>query len=345
VTVDPKATQRPCLLLEHAALNMVDRSKKPTALATTPGLAPQPQINLTHSNDRVTATLPTGESVEILLYGATIVSWKTANGDEKLWLSEAANLDGSKAVRGGIPVVFPVFGKSPDHAATSTLPQHGFARISRWEFLGKSTSESSGLKGNAAGDSGVKLDFGLYPANLDEASKKAWPYKFGLVYSVTLSRESLATSMEVRNEDTEPWEFQLLMHTYLRVKDISQVSISGLENATYVDKVDNASTKKDSSSSLTIAGEVDRIYTPVGGPSTPIIVSEGGKKSFEIVRDNLENAVVWNPWSENAKNMADFAPKTGYQTMICVEAGQVASWVKVEAGETFEGGQIIKALL
>lgn len=87
---------------------MVDRPKKPTALATTPGLAPQPQVNLTHSNDRVTASLPTGESVEILLYGATIISWKTSNGEEKLWLSEAAKLDGSKAVRGGIPLVFPV---------------------------------------------------------------------------------------------------------------------------------------------------------------------------------------------------------------------------------------------
>lgn len=87
---------------------MVDRANKPSALATTPGLAPQPTIELSSTNDRVKATLPTGESVEILLYGATIISWKTANGEEKLWLSEAAKLDGSKAVRGGIPLVFPV---------------------------------------------------------------------------------------------------------------------------------------------------------------------------------------------------------------------------------------------
>ena len=87
---------------------MVDRSKKPTALATTPGLPPQAQINISHNNDRVSAVLPTGESVEVLLYGATIISWKDPSGAEKLWVSEKAKLDGSKAVRGGVPVVFPV---------------------------------------------------------------------------------------------------------------------------------------------------------------------------------------------------------------------------------------------
>jgi glucose-6-phosphate 1-epimerase len=87
---------------------MVDRPKKPAALATTPGLAPQPIVDISSDNSRVSAKLPTGESLDILLYGATIISWKDASGAEKLWLSESAKLDGSKAVRGGIPLVFPV---------------------------------------------------------------------------------------------------------------------------------------------------------------------------------------------------------------------------------------------
>lgn len=206
---------------------MVDRPKKPSALnPISPGLAPQAQVNITHSNNRVSAVLPTGESVEILLFGATIISWKDATGQEKLFLSEAAKLDGSKAVRGGIPLVFPVFGTAPDHAATSKLPQHGFARTSRWEFLGKSTSESS--RGKDDGDSSVKLDFGLSPSNLDDAAKKAWGYEFGLIYSVTLGREGLTTSIVVRNEGETAWDFQVLVHSYFRVKVLSPVSISGL---------------------------------------------------------------------------------------------------------------------
>jgi len=86
---------------------MVERSKKPNPIPVSP-LTPAPQVSIADDNSRVTAFLPTGESVEVLLYGATVISWKSANGKENLFLSEKAVLDGSKAVRGGIPVVFPV---------------------------------------------------------------------------------------------------------------------------------------------------------------------------------------------------------------------------------------------
>lgn len=52
--------------------------------------------------------------------------------------------------------------------------------------------------------------------------------------------------------------------------------------------------------------------------------------------------VVWNPWTD-AKTMADFAPAEGFKEMICVEAGSVAGWQKLEAGETWEGSQVIMA--
>lgn len=84
---------------------MVERASRPSAIsANTTG--PQPSVQ--SDGSKVTATLPTGDSVEVLLYGATVTSWKSSSGSENLWLSEGAHLDGSKAVRGGIPVVFPV---------------------------------------------------------------------------------------------------------------------------------------------------------------------------------------------------------------------------------------------
>jgi glucose-6-phosphate 1-epimerase len=63
----------------------------------------------------------------------------------------------------------------------------------------------------------VKFDFGLSPSNLSEESRKAWPFEFGLIYSVTLGQGNLNTTMVVRNEGQEAWEFQTLMHTYFRV--------------------------------------------------------------------------------------------------------------------------------
>lgn len=52
---------------------------------------------------------------------------------------------------------------------------------------------------------------------LSEDFRKAWPYEFGLVYSVTLTKTSLQTQLQVRNEGTQNFEFQVLMHTYLNI--------------------------------------------------------------------------------------------------------------------------------
>jgi glucose-6-phosphate 1-epimerase len=86
---------------------MVDRAHKPAAISPA-AKAPQPTVDISSDNGTVVATLPTGESVAVLLHGATVTSWKGRDGTENLWLSDTAVLDGTKPVRGGIPVVFPV---------------------------------------------------------------------------------------------------------------------------------------------------------------------------------------------------------------------------------------------
>ncbi|OJD17481.1 hypothetical protein AJ78_02454 [Emergomyces pasteurianus Ep9510] len=189
----------------------MERAKRPTAI---PVSSPPPQPTISVQGDKVQASLATGESVTVSLFGATVVSWKLANGEEQLFLSEKAVLNGSKPIRGGIPLVFPVFGPPPKDHATSTLPQHGFARNSYWEFLGKSTSESAGQNG----DSSVKLDFGLSTGMISDKFKSDWPYDFGLMYSVTLSNGSLGTSLQVQNKGTLPFDFQVLLHSYFKVE-------------------------------------------------------------------------------------------------------------------------------
>lgn len=64
----------------------------------------------------------------------------------------------------------------------------------------------------------MKLDFGLSRQGLSDEARKAWPLDFGLVYSVTLTKESLQTVITVRNEGEESFEFQFLLHTYFKIK-------------------------------------------------------------------------------------------------------------------------------
>ncbi len=62
------------------------------------------------------------------------------------------------------------------------------------------------------------------------------------------------------------------------------------------------------------------------------------------MRDNLNEVVVWNPWEAGAKLMSDFEPKDGFKEMVCVEAGAVKGWIKLEGRESWEGGQAVTAL-
>merc|ERR1711971_257312 len=60
----------------------------------------------------------------IHLFGATVISW-AVDGEQQLFVSGQSLFDETKAIRGGIPIVFPQFGPGP-------MKQHGFARVSRW---------------------------------------------------------------------------------------------------------------------------------------------------------------------------------------------------------------------
>ena len=134
-------------------------------------------------------------------------------------------------------------------------------------------------------------------------------------------------------------ESHVLMYS---LKDLSRTIISGLEEASFRDKVGGGVDAKATGKPISISSEVDRVYT--APPEQVITVVENGKPRFEILRDMLSDVVVWNPWSEKAKGMADFGPDDGYKGMVCVEAGSVSAWNSLEAGDAWEGGQRIKAL-
>ena len=64
---------------------------------------------------------------EISLFGAHVLSYRRHGEPASLWLSDKAVLDGSKPIRGGIPLCCPWFGPSPARVG-SGKPAHGFAR-------------------------------------------------------------------------------------------------------------------------------------------------------------------------------------------------------------------------
>lgn len=300
-------------------------------------------------NGTVQATLPSGDFVNVYLHGATVTSWKTSDGDEKLLLSTASALDGSAAIRGGIPVVFPNFGSAPDNHQTSEMPSHGFARNSTWTFAGSAEEEDG---------AGIALNFTLSSADLIAKYQTNWPYSAELTYTVYLTEDNLAVHFSVENTGTEAIDFQFLLHTYLTVpvsaetffnswvnnltnacrQNINTTTVSGLKDGIYQDKTQNYTVFTETADELRIVSETDRIYTPVS-VDTEIVLIDDGTPRVTIQRSStLPDVTVWNTWATKIQSTADFAPKTAWQNYLAIEPGSVVSWTALEPGSTWEAG-------
>lgn len=278
----------------------------------------------------LTNSSSSNSSVTILKYGATVISWIN-KGTEKLWLSEEAKLDGSRPVRGGIPLVFPVFGKCKDTSHdTEPLPQHGFARNSTWQFLGQVT------------ESPVAVQFGLGTEDVDPNLFELWGkgrHDFTLILTISLGIDSLKTEIEVENTGSSTFEFNWLFHTYCKVEDVTDALVTNLRDSTCYDQL-LSTVYKERAPMLSFQEEFDRIYKKVDQKKHLQIVDKG-KVLIDMERKNLPDVVVWNPWIEKSKGMADFAPELGYLNMLCMEPGHVADFVSLTRGEKWFAAQKI----
>lgn len=263
-------------------------------------------------------------SVTVSLVGATVVSW-VCNGREQLFLSSRAVLDGSKPIRGGIPIVFPQFGP-PAGRRHKGLGQHGFARNLVWALAGRTESA---------------MTFELS----DSERTVAYPYKFRLTYTVTMSPVQptqggrLECRMTVSNLSREPMPFELLLHTYLRVSDVDTVALKGLGTAqAQLDRVDSESAY-DEDGVLVLSGAIDRSY--YGVHEQVVVRDVGMQRTLLIEREGLPDVVVWNPGMEGARGMADMGPGE-HRSMLCVEPGAIDNYpVTLGPGASWDGRQTL----
>ncbi|KAJ2702438.1 hypothetical protein H4R19_005362 [Coemansia spiralis] len=267
------------------------------------------------STERVVLCGPDGASAEVYLYGATITSW-TSRGVERLFVSAQAKLDGSRPIRGGIPLVFPQFGPGE-------LPQHGFARTRKWVLV---DSEARGV--SAVANLELRDD--------EDTRASKWPYAFSLRYTITLTATTLSAIMKIENFDDREFSFTALQHTYFRVADIATTTVTGLDGAVYADKVRGTTGTTERRAQVTVAGNEDRVYADVPGT----ITVGCGKHRVRIQRFNFKDIVLWNPWADKSAEMSDFGDSE-YKTMICVEPGAVAKPVTLRPAQMLSCGQLL----
>jgi glucose-6-phosphate 1-epimerase len=258
-------------------------------------------------------TAPAAEAT-IYLHGAHLTHWKPKGEAAAIFLSERAEFAPGKAIRGGVPVIFPWFGERHDGEAG---PQHGFARTSEWE-----------LAFAAMAGEEVHLVFTL---GANELTRSLGFDDFRLSYRVTIGR-TLTMELTVANDASVPLEFEEALHTYYAVADARRVEIDGLGGTEYLDKLDGMKRKVQPPGALMFQGRTDRTYANT--EATCVLHDPVGGRRIVVSKTGSRSTVVWNPWEELTAKMADMEPDA-WLHMTCIEtvnAGENA--VKLGAGET-----------
>ena len=242
-------------------------------------------------------------AAEISLLGAHVLAFQPHGHKPLIWLSESSFFEIGKSIRGGIPVCWPWFA---NHATDSTKPSHGFVRTLLWQ-----------VGATEIGDGGSsRLQLRL--AHNDE-TMALWPHPFELELWVTVG-PSMTVELVARNVGREPMTCSGALHTYFSIGDIAQIAIEGLDTALYLDKVDNFE-RKIQSDRLPLSRKTDRVFLDT--TATCLIIDPQWQRNIRIAKEGSRSTVVWNPWSEKAKQMADFGDQD-FRTMVCVETANAA---------------------
>ncbi|MBC7702255.1 D-hexose-6-phosphate mutarotase [Aquabacterium sp.] len=273
-----------------------------------------------HGQPAILIQAPDGAQATVLLHGAHVVSWVPAGSTEQLYLSPKADYSAGKAIRGGIPVIFPQFEqKGPDRS----LPRHGFVRNRAWQ-----------LESQRQGTEHAQATFQL--ADSDE-TRALWPHGFELELTVSVSGAQLDLELYVNNSGNTVWPFSAALHTYLAVADLTRVRLHGLEGHPYIDNLLNSEAVEDHPEK-SFSGEFDRIYEK----ASSLLLTEG-KRRLQIQSDNLPDAVVWNPGPDQCAALSDM-PVDDWQHMLCVEAARVLQPKTLAPGEEWTGRQCLTLL-
>lgn len=270
----------------------------------------------------VQLALSDGASCVVALHGAQVLSWTTADGVERLYLSPGALFDGHSAIRGGVPICWPQFNQR------GPLQKHGFARNMAWQVVPDKPETSDERVG---GNNVQRVVLGLHDS---EATRVGWPYKFSLRLVVTLASGQLKIELGVGNIDSVPWAFTAALHTYLRVDDIGQVQIGGLYGAQRWDAVrDERHVEK--AESLHFTSEFDSVYA---APVQPLRLTQPSGAVEISQSPNCTETIVWNPGAALSAKLADM-PDDGYRHMLCVEAARVDDSVMLAPGAQWQAWQ------
>ena len=276
------------------AVELANRFDIPEALEFKPG--PDGFV-------RAVISTPAAEA-DLYLQGAHLAHWTPRGQRPVLFVSPKSLFAAGKAIRGGVPVIFPWFGSRSDGKPG---PAHGFARTSQWTV--ESTKQRE--------DGRVEITLAL---SSTDATRAFFHAAFRIRLRVTVGRE-LEMELATSNEGESPFTFEEALHTYLAVGDVQQASVFGLDNTVFIDKTDGFKRKKQGREPVRIVKETDQVH--LGATATCSVWDPVWNRRIVVEKGGSSSTVIWNPWIEKSKGMSDMEAD-GWKQMLCVETANAA---------------------
>jgi glucose-6-phosphate 1-epimerase len=267
----------------------------------------------------VRIALPGGDSCTVALHGAHVLSWTTADGVERLYLSPDARFDGQSAIRGGVPICWPQFNMR------GPLPKHGFVRNVAWQ----AESEEGDAKRRTL----------VLSLHSNEATRAIWPHSFRARLTVSLAPRQLRIALTIDNTSSGPWSFAAALHSYLRVDEVTTARVEGLQGANRWDAVRD-DRHVELAPALGFGTEFDSVYA---APARPLRLAQPSG-TLEISQSaSCSETVVWNPGPLLSAKLEDL-PDDGWRHMLCIEAARIDEPVLLAPGAQWQGWQQLHVL-
>ena len=252
---------------------------------------------------RAVISTPAAEA-DLYLQGAHLAHWTPRGQRPVLFVSPKSLFAAGKAIRGGVPIIFPWFGSRSDGKPG---PAHGFARTSEW------TVESA----RQLADGRVEITLAFSSNN---ATREFFDAAFRLRFRVTIGSE-LEMELETSNQGKTPFTFEEALHTYLAVGCVQRASLFGLDNTVFIDKTDGFKRKRQETEPMRIAKETDQVHLDTQATCT--VWDPAWDRRITIEKSGSGSTVIWNPWIEKSKGMSDMEAD-GWKHMLCVETANAA---------------------
>jgi D-hexose-6-phosphate mutarotase len=239
-------------------------------------------------------------TASISLFGGQLLSWQPKRESQPvLWMSPLAKFDGKAAIRGGVPVCWPWFGK---HPSSPTAPAHGYARLSTWDLVRIETL--------AGGRTEVVM---ALPRDMRTGDHR----HPGLCNSVRIViGEDLDIQSTTRNESNATLNVTEGLHTYFQVSDVANARVTGLSGCDYVDLL-SENRLRHQEGAIDFGEEVGRIFSHCDRASA--IEDRGYHRRIVVRSQGSRSIAVWSPGKLTAAKMEDLG-EYGWRTMVCVES-------------------------